>query len=772
MQTIYFKGGDVVRLMFSLLYGVFIVTLIVCTLVSYHSRKPIGKTVALLETGFLPPVVGNLLIIGSTNELVSTIGCYIYFVGMAVAMFSLTRFTAAYCNISRKAQKVNIISYIFLIIDIVQLLLNPIFGHAFDTESITVDGSAYFRLIPKAGQHFHRLVCYGIFFAVIIIFICMIRKTSRITMEKYAVILTALIIGGLWETFYIFSRTPINTSMIGFVIFALLTFYFSLYYRPLRLLDRMLSDIVSEMSEALFVFDTDNTCIWANKEGCNLTEIDSTRYHEAGVKLEELFGGTIAEANAFTHHKAVGFGDNIRYYRLEKRDITDDKESLSGSYLKIRDVTEHREKMKREMFEANHDTLTGLYTQQYLYQRIRETLDSSKGVQYYIIYVDVKNFKVVNDIFGSDFGDYAIQCIAKSIEMNASERSCYGRLVGDTFGVLTPKEDFDADSIEQSLSVFKVKNEKAEYPLLIHLGVYEVAPEDSDISVMFDRAHLALSLIQDDYHTHISYYDNTIRQKIIWNQSISAQLREATANRDLRPYLQPIADTNGRIVGAEALARWIHLEHGFLSPGSFIPVFEKNGMIVEVDKYMWRCACEILARWKREKRDLFISVNISPKDFYFIDVVSEIRALVEEYSIEPSKLRIEITETVMMNDSDTRTELMNHFRDSGFIVEMDDFGSGYSSLSLLKDMPVDVLKIDMKFLGKTSKQEKANTIVKNIINLSRELGICSLTEGVETQTQYLALSEMGCELFQGYYFAKPMPVEEFDKMIEEQKENE
>ena len=262
-----------------------------------------------------------------------------------------------------------------------------------------------------------------------------------------------------------------------------------------------------------------------------------------------------------------------------------------------------------------------------------------------------------------------------------------------------------------------------------------------------------------------AYYDKEIREKLLWNQNISSQLGEAIRTREVRPYLQPIADREGHIVGAEALARWIHPEHGFMSPALFIPVFEKNGMIAEVDKYIWRCACEILAQWKKEKRNLFISVNISPKDFYFIDVITEIQNLVKEFHISPEFLRIEITETAMMNEAENRMQILENFRKAGFIVEMDDFGSGYSSLNMLKDMPVDVLKIDMKFLGKTGDKNRANTIVKNIIHLSEELGISALTEGVETKEQYEVLSLMGCSLFQGYYFSKPLPQEEFEKLL-------
>ena len=160
---------------------------------------------------------------------------------------------------------------------------------------------------------------------------------------------------------------------------------------------------------------------------------------------------------------------------------------------------------------------------------------------------------------------------------------------------------------------------------------------------------------------------------------------------------------------------------------------------------------------------MFISVNISPKDFYFTDVLAEMKKLVAEYDIEPAKLRVEITETVMMNDAENKMGILDRFRCAGFIVEMDDFGSGYSSLNMLKDMPVDVLKIDMKFLGKSSNAERARIIVHNVISLTKELGIVALTEGVETQPQHEILTDMGCTLFQGYYFAKPMPVKEFEE---------
>ena len=300
---------------------------------------------------------------------------------------------------------------------------------------------------------------------------------------------------------------------------------------------------------------------------------------------------------------------------------------------------------------------------------------------------------------------------------------------------------------------------------MVHLGFCEIEDDDSDVSVLFDRAFMALDSIRDDYRRHVAFFDKKIRDRMIWNQEISAQLDIAIKENQVVPYLQPIADKSGKIVGAEALVRWIHPVHGFMSPGDFIPLFEENGMIADMDKHIWRQACRILSDWEKKYPELFISVNVSPKDFYMIDVLAEIMSLVIEYDIDPRSLRIEVTETSMMRETDDKIKVLEEFRKQGFIVEMDDFGSGYSSLNMLKDMPVDVLKIDMKFLGRSSDEQRADIIVKNVIRLSGDLRIASLAEGVETVEQFDRLNELGCNLFQGYYFSKPVPLNEFEAKL-------
>lgn len=737
-----------------------------CSFVSRRTRKRIAPSVAMLTGSLTLPVVGNLIIIASRVKTLSTVGCLVYFLGMNAVMFALLRFTLAYCRLSWPNRMLEKGVYALLILDAVQLLLNPIFHHAFDTEAVMVDGAPYYRLIPYAGQSFHRLLDYGIFFAVLVIFFVKMVRSPRIYFERYSVIFLSMVFIGIWETFYIFSRSPIDRSMIGFGVFGLLVFYFALYYRPVRLLDRMLAGIASEMPTALFFFDANGRCVWANRPGIDFAGIEEGDFEQGTDKLLGIFGGLDLGSGEWSDRRVLGEGKDAHYYALTRQSMADERGRRIGAFLSVRDETADQQELQKQRFNATHDWLTGLYNREYLYQRVRETIASHPETTYLVAYLDVNDFKMVNDIFGNAFGDKVLRDVADSLRRDMREGFLYGRLSGDTFGMCIPKEGFDIEIAEKMLDSFVVRSDSVEYHLVVHQGVYEVNEPELDVSVMFDRAHMALETIKGEYKRHVAFYSDEMRDRMLWEQRISMQLGDAIAARQIRPYLQPIVDGEGRIAGAEALVRWIHPTEGFLSPARFVPVLERNGMIADVDRHMWRCACETLARWSAAGRgELFISVNVSPMDFYFMDVAQELKRIVAEHGVEPSRLRVEITETVMMTDNENRIRILNELKDAGFLVEMDDFGSGYSSLNMLKDMPVDVIKIDMAFLNQTKDDRRAQTILRKVLQMTDDLDLVSLSEGVETEEQYRMLTDMGCRMFQGYYFAKPMPVETFEARI-------
>lgn len=752
---------------FAIIYILLIILLGLFGTISRRSSKSVAKPVSYLQFTFIVPIIGNLILVLSENEFLSTIGSYIYFIGMDLMVMCLFDFSLSYCGISwRNHKKKCMILYSILTIDIIQYFFNPFFGHAFGMEAITVDGTLYYRHVPYAGQFCHRIIVYLAYATSLAFFIVKTIKVPRIYVEKYYVILFAMSLGGIWQTYYIISRTPIDRSMIGFTICSILIFYFSLFYRPFRLLDRMLANIASKLPEAVVFFDASDRCVWINGKARKILNIHSDNFEHVKTRLASRFNIVDTGEDNWSTKQTIGFGKAAKHYAIEKHLVTDAKNKKIGHFLSIQDNTEDILNHLREIYEATHDKLTGLFTKEHLFNQIRNKVATNKDSSYSIALLDIKDFKMINDIFGNEVGDSVLKRVANWIRENATEEWIFGRLSGDAFGICYPTDSVRLDAVEQRLSKFAISNGSIDQHILMHVGIYNVTDPSIDISIMFDRAHLALTTIKNEFNLHIAIYDDNMRDQVLWNQKISTELEAAIKNRQIVPYLQPIVNNNGTIIGAEALVRWLHPDEGFLPPFKFIPVFEKNGMIALVDKYIWRCACEILASWKDEKANLFISVNISPKDFYFMDVYAEIMALIEEFKIEPSRLRIEITETVMMTEAESRMAILSKFRKSGFIVEMDDFGSGYSSLNQLKDMPLDVLKIDMKFLSKAEDNHRATTILRNVLRLSNDLGLFSLTEGVETEDQYKMLNEIGCHLFQGYFFAKPMSVADFEKLCD------
>lgn len=432
------KAVSVIRTIFSLIFLGLILALAVCAWIARRSRKSIGASVSLLLISLIPPVAGNLIITISKNPVTADVGRYLYFLGMDLIMFALLRFTFAYCRLSWPSKALRNSIYALLAIDAVQLLCNPFFGHAFGSEVVTVGGAPYYKLVPHLGQSFHRLVDYGIFLAVLVIFILKAIHAPRIYEERYTIVLGAMLLGGCWQSYYIFSGAPVDRSMIGFAIFGLLTFYFSLYYRPLRLLDRMLASIASELPEALFFFDPAGRCIWANAPGMALTELREEDFDAATGRLAERFGDIDRAVDEWSDDFVFGSGPQALYYALEKRTVRDEQGRPAGSFLSVRDTTEAQRTLAREKYISTHDQLTGLYTRERLYQRTHEVLTAHPDTDYLAVFVDVNEFKLVNDIFGTAFGDFALQNIARWIARDLSPRSVYGRLAGDTFGVCVP----------------------------------------------------------------------------------------------------------------------------------------------------------------------------------------------------------------------------------------------------------------------------------------------------------------------------------------------
>ncbi|MEG1684111.1 MAG: EAL domain-containing protein, partial [Oscillospiraceae bacterium] len=296
-------------------------------------------------------------------------------------------------------------------------------------------------------------------------------------------------------------------------------------------------------------------------------------------------------------------------------------------------------------------------------------------------------------------------------------------------------------------------------------GIYEIDDPGIPVDQMCDRANLALQTIKGKYKQHYALYNDTMRQTMLREQEIRSEMAEALADQQFQVFLQPIYSlSSGRAVSAEALVRWQHPKKGMISPGEFIPLFEKSGFIAEVDRYVWEEVCRYLGR-RRDAAPLPISVNASRMSLYSPDFFDTIVELTERYGVEPSLFKIEITETAYAADPTQLMQTTKKLQAAGFPVLMDDFGSGYSSLNTLKDLPVDILKIDMKFLRGFESGGRVGTVLISVLRMAKWLNLPVIAEGVETKEQLAFLRSAGCDLIQGFCFAKPMAMDAFEDYI-------
>lgn len=422
------------------------------------------------------------------------------------------------------------------------------------------------------------------------------------------------------------------------------------------------------------------------------------------------------------------------------------------------------ERFRKEEYIASHDSLTGLYNRESFFKKAEEIIRKNPNRKRYMVCTNIKNFKLTNDLFGKEMGDRVLADQARLLALADYDECIHGRIAGDKFAMLIQKENFNPELAAKNTLKLQYLINNANYKLHICIGVYEITDIEETAQVMCDKANMAIESMQGDYGRFIAYYDEDMLEKLVHEKNILSELDHALEDHQFRMYLQPQISNTGELTGAEAIVRWHHPTRGILMPGDFIDVIEKRGYILKLDEQMWEQAAAKLGEWKKRGiNNISISVNVSTKDFYYTDLYKAFTALVEKYDIDPALLNIEITETVFMSDVQSHLKVINQLKAYGFHIEIDDFGSGFSSLNMLKDIEADILKIDMAFLEETNTPARNRIIIKAVIAMAKELGMEVITEGVRTREHVDFLTEMGCDIFQGFYFDMPISVDRFEE---------
>ena len=453
------------------------------------------------------------------------------------------------------------------------------------------------------------------------------------------------------------------------------------------------------------------------------------------------------------------------YYEIQKLNsqLINYQRTLAKANCRLQGLLEEARQARNTIDLLERDMLTGLLSEKIFYDRASRILELYPEQEFDILAVDIEQFKIVNEVFGTGRGDRLLMDLSVCLlTIQDDSRTLITRARADTFFAILPRRKETYEALNANIGRFLES-----YPLPMRLqikaGIYRIDSRDLEVARMCDRALMAAGSIKRNYGQRFALYNHAMHEKLMVEQRIINTMEGALERGDFIVYLQPKVEVDtGKLIGAEALVRWEHPEFGMISPGDFVPVFERNGFIYHLDLFVWRKACRMLREWKEMGvAAVPISVNVSRIDLYHEDLLESLLGMVRENGLDPGELHLEITESAYVKDSVQLVTVIRRLRQDGFVIEMDDFGSGYSSLNTLSELPIDTLKLDLNFLRQAEHQPRRQKVMRLIIDLARELRLQVVAEGVETEAQAALLKAMGCRYAQGYLFGRPMPEERF-----------
>lgn len=419
--------------------------------------------------------------------------------------------------------------------------------------------------------------------------------------------------------------------------------------------------------------------------------------------------------------------------------------------------------------QTERDGLTGLYNLDYFYNYAEKFEQYHKNVDMDAIVVDINHFHIINERYGKAYAERVLRAVASKLrEYAGSLGGIVCRKEGDTFMIYCPHTD-DLSPMLDAASDELEGDEATQGRVHLRMGIYPSVDKTVGIEQRFDRAKAASDSVSGNYARNVGVYDKELYEKELFAEQLAEEFDRAVDECQFSVFFQPKFDVRGdepSLSSAEALVRWNHPKLGFISPGVFIPVFENNGMIQKLDRYVWRKAAEQVKRWKSEFGvTVPVSVNVSRIDIFDPEIVSVFESILKENGLSAGELVLEITESAYSDDEEFLISTVNSLRDMGFRVEMDDFGTGYSSLGMLTRLPIDALKLDMIFIRNAFSDNGDMRMIELIIDIAKYLGVPVIAEGVETAEQVATLKEKGCDIIQGFYFSKSVPPSDFDAFV-------
>lgn len=684
----------------------------------------------------------------------------VFYVSMDWICYFMMRFVLMATDYQKKLLRVEALIRMILFVDSISLSLNVFFEHAAAFNQVIHNGSTYLVIAPKPLYQIHLIICYLLLLAALSRLVECTIQSSLLYRFRYVVTIAIILFSVLLDAIFISVGSIVDITIISFAVSAILIYYFTFDYIPRQLRIRIQDMILEQTLSIVIVFDEYGKLAYANRRAQELVIRDTICYDEF------RFGPYYPKHESDEIRVVSPMG--TLYFSGDEKVLEGKNGRGLGRIIQMFDITEQRAQKRQQHYVMTRDPLTGIYNRAYFMEKASKFMKARPDRKYCIICSNIRWFKGLNEVFGTAEGDRILGAIAGALIRADDHDRVYGRLDNDHFAICMPYDNFSEESFLERTQGFVTLDHN--YQVINQFGVYVVEDITDQVSRMCDRAMLAIETNKTNFQRQIAYYGSKLRDRILLEQEMLSDLKVAFVADQFRIFLQPQVDySTGRMVGAEALVRWIHPQKGMIFPYLFIPLLERNGMIAELDRMVWEMACKQLMLWNQSGREKWsIAVNISAIDFFYIDLLETFEGLIRKYDISPERLRLEITESAFSKDTAHQVEVIEKLHEMGFLVELDDFGNGYSSLNLLKTIPLDAIKLDMKYLAQEDKYQRGKAIFRSVVDMAHNIGIPIIAEGVESKEQAEELAEMSCKIIQGYFYSKPVPVTEFEMLVDEE----
>ncbi len=675
------------------------------------------------------------------------------------AVYTTFTFTMTFTNTTKKVGFVKQLFFILIFIDSISILANVRVGHIFELEPLFTKAKYfYWNPVFNTSYNWHRITCTIVLLCTIILLAISTIRAPSYYKIKYVRIFSGIFIVLLVSYICLALKLPISFSP---VVLAFVTIYLSKivaidFNSPLLI--GPLTTIIETIPDAILCFDAEEKLVYFNSAAKDLFDKTSEQLAEFAPILVKLY------LREKPHEVSLFLGENNEehFFNVEYKDIYI-KDSIAGSYIKLQDRTTEIKKTSALQHKATHDSLTKLYNRQGFFDRVKKDFEQNKFKIPVMIFTNIKDFKLINTLYGTEQGDEVLKNQAELLERLGRKKAIIGRLSDDKFAMVIDKKYFYKDTFEEEFKIFSILNNTNNYTVQVFAGIYEIYNKKENIQLIFDKAKIALDSLKADSQQIFSFYDSAMMDKIIAEKNILNEFETALSERQFSIQLQPINTLNGKAIGAEAFVRWNHPTYQTIEPVDLINILEKTGLIYKLDLFVWNLAAKKLSDWKKKGiTDKFISVNVSGKDKNYIDVVKTLTDIVKNYDIEPQNLHIEIQETAISENPRVSISIFEKLKALGFKIFIDKFGTGYSSLNMLKDFLADGIKMDTAFLTDEELSQKDKVILQTMISMSQSLGMQFIAKGVESKNHLIELSKMNCSYFQGFYFSHPLALHDFE----------